>query len=81
MPSALPACAASKATQLLQQNQRMILTVPEVHGYFGKAGRAETATDQHRWEMFEDQRCSSKPRDHGRADDTRKADSRNGSAR
>ena len=53
MPSALPGLSASKASQLLQQTNRMILSVPEVAQVFGKAGRAETATDPAPLEMFE----------------------------
>ena len=45
MPSALPGLSAPKAAELLQQTDRMIKTVPEVERVFGKAGRAETATD------------------------------------
>ncbi|RZU45364.1 Cu(I)/Ag(I) efflux system membrane protein CusA/SilA [Fluviicoccus keumensis] len=53
MPSALPGLSAAKATQLLQLTDRMILTVPEVRSVFGKAGRADTATDPAPLEMFE----------------------------
>jgi Cu(I)/Ag(I) efflux system membrane protein CusA/SilA len=53
MPSALPGLSASKAGQLLQQTDRMIKTVPEVARVFGKAGRADTATDPAPMEMFE----------------------------
>jgi Cu(I)/Ag(I) efflux system membrane protein CusA/SilA len=53
MPSALPGLSASKAAQLLQQTDRMIKTVPEVARVFGKAGRADTATDPAPMEMFE----------------------------
>ena len=53
MPSALPGLSASKAAQLLQQTDRMIATVPEVARVFGKAGRADTATDPAPLEMFE----------------------------
>jgi Cu(I)/Ag(I) efflux system membrane protein CusA/SilA len=53
MPSALPGLSASKAAQLLQQTDRMIKTVPEVAHVFGKAGRADTATDPAPLEMFE----------------------------
>jgi Cu(I)/Ag(I) efflux system membrane protein CusA/SilA len=53
MPSALPGLSAAKASQLLQQTNRMIRTVPEVERVFGKAGRAETATDPAPLEMFE----------------------------
>ncbi len=53
MPSALPGLSAQKASELLQQTDRMIRTVPEVARVFGKAGRAETATDPAPLEMFE----------------------------
>ena len=53
MPSALPGLPAAKAAQLLQQTDRMIKTVPEVARVFGKAGRADTATDPAPLEMFE----------------------------
>ncbi|MBP8170946.1 MAG: efflux RND transporter permease subunit, partial [Pseudomonas sp.] len=53
MPSALPGLSAQKAAQLLQQTDRMILSVPEVAQVFGKAGRAESATDPAPLEMFE----------------------------
>jgi copper/silver efflux system protein len=53
MPSALPGISAGKAAELLQQTDRLIKTVPEVARVFGKAGRAETATDPAPLEMFE----------------------------
>ena len=53
MPSALPGLSAAKAGELLQQTDRLIKTVPEVATVFGKAGRAETATDPAPMEMFE----------------------------
>ncbi len=53
MPTALPGLSAAKAAELLQQTDRMIRTVPEVSRVFGKAGRAETATDPAPMEMFE----------------------------
>ena len=53
MPSALPGMSAQKASELLQQTDRLIKTVPEVSRVFGKAGRAETATDPAPLEMFE----------------------------
>ena len=53
MPTALPGLSAGKAGQLLQLTDRMIKTVPEVDHVFGKAGRAETATDPAPLEMFE----------------------------
>ena len=65
MPSALPGLSASKASQLLQQTDRMIKSVPEVQSVFGKAGRAETATDPAPLEMFETT-IRFKPRDQWR---------------
>ena len=53
MPSALPGLSAGKAGELLQQTDRLIKTVPEVATVYGKAGRAETATDPAPMEMFE----------------------------
>ena len=53
MPSALPGLSAGKAAELLQQTDRLIKTVPEVASVYGKAGRAETATDPAPMEMFE----------------------------
>ena len=53
MPTALPGLSAQKAAELLQLSDRMIKTVPEVARVFGKAGRAETATDPAPLEMFE----------------------------
>jgi Cu(I)/Ag(I) efflux system membrane protein CusA/SilA len=53
MPSALPGISAGKVSELLQQTDRLIMTVPEVASVFAKAGRAETATDPAPLEMFE----------------------------
>jgi len=53
MPTALPGLSAGKAAQLAQLTDRMIKTVPEVAHVFGKAGRADTATDPAPLEMFE----------------------------
>jgi Cu(I)/Ag(I) efflux system membrane protein CusA/SilA len=53
MPSALPGISAGKVAELLQQTDRLIKTVPEVQSVFGKAGRAESATDPAPLEMFE----------------------------
>ena len=66
MPSALPSLSAGKAAELLQQTDRLIKTVPEVASVFGKAGRAETATDPAPLEMFETT-IQFKPRDQWRA--------------
>ncbi|MDQ3478931.1 MAG: CusA/CzcA family heavy metal efflux RND transporter, partial [Pseudomonadota bacterium] len=53
MPTALPGLSASRASELLQVTDRIIKTVPEVKTVFGKAGRADTATDPAPLEMFE----------------------------
>ncbi|AWZ01313.1 cation efflux system protein CusA [Rhodobiaceae bacterium] len=45
MPSAFPAISAGKMAQLLQQTNKLIASVPEVDSVYGKAGRADTATD------------------------------------
>jgi Cu(I)/Ag(I) efflux system membrane protein CusA/SilA len=66
MPSALPGLAAGKAAQLLQQTDRVIKSVPEVARVFGKAGRAESATDPAPLEMFETT-IQFKPREQWRA--------------
>jgi Cu(I)/Ag(I) efflux system membrane protein CusA/SilA len=65
MPSALPGLSPAKAAELLQQTDRMIKSVPEVQSVFGKAGRAETATDPAPLEMFETT-IRFKPRDQWR---------------
>jgi copper/silver efflux system protein len=66
MPSALPGISTGKATQLLQQTDRLIKSVPEVATVFGKVGRAETATDPAPLEMFETT-IRLRPRDQWRA--------------
>ncbi|WP_323121726.1 efflux RND transporter permease subunit [Burkholderia alba] len=53
MPTALPGISADKASELLQQTDRLIKTVPEVATVFGKSGRADSATDPAPLEMFE----------------------------
>lgn len=53
MPTALPGLSAGKAAELLQQTDRLIKTLPEVESVYGKAGRAESATDPAPMEMFE----------------------------
>jgi copper/silver efflux system protein len=65
MPSALPGLSAAKAGELLQLTDRLIKTVPEVATVYGKAGRAETATDPAPLEMFETT-IQFKPRDQWR---------------
>ena len=53
MPSALPGLSSGKAAEILQQTNKLIMTVPEVARVFGKIGRAETATDPAPLEMVE----------------------------
>jgi Cu(I)/Ag(I) efflux system membrane protein CusA/SilA len=65
MPTALPGLSAAKASELLQQTDRMIRQVPEVARVFGKVGRAETATDPAPLEMIETT-IQFKPRDQWR---------------
>ena len=65
MPSALPGISVSKAAELVQLTDRLIRTVPEVATVFGKAGRAETATDPAPLEMLETT-IQFKPRDQWR---------------
>jgi Cu(I)/Ag(I) efflux system membrane protein CusA/SilA len=66
MPSALPGISTAKAASLLQLTDRLIKTVPEVDSVFGKAGRADTATDPAPLEMFETT-IRFKPKDQWRA--------------
>ena len=53
MPTALPGLSPQAASNLLQQTDRLIKQVPEVERVFGKAGRADTATDPAPLTMFE----------------------------
>ncbi|MCE3284564.1 MAG: putative silver efflux pump [Steroidobacteraceae bacterium] len=65
MPTTLPGLSTDAARALLQQTDRLIKTVPEVERVFGKAGRAESATDPAPIEMFETT-IKLKPRDQWR---------------
>ncbi|TNM63723.1 efflux RND transporter permease subunit [Aliirhizobium smilacinae] len=53
MPTTLPGLSVTKAAELLQSQDRIIKSFPEVESVFGKAGRALTATDPAPVEMFE----------------------------
>jgi copper/silver efflux system protein len=53
MPVTAPAASISVATDLLQLQDKILMRIPEVQSVFGKAGRAETATDPAPLEMFE----------------------------
>jgi len=53
MPASLPGMSITKAAELMQTQDRIIKSFPEVASVFGKAGRAATATDPAPVEMFE----------------------------
>ncbi|MGE0715720.1 MAG: efflux RND transporter permease subunit [Alphaproteobacteria bacterium] len=53
MPTTLPGLSVTKAAELLQTQNRIIKSFPEVESVWGKAGRADTATDPAPIEMFE----------------------------
>ena len=53
MPTTLPGISVTEATNLLQQQDRIFKTFPEVERVFGKAGRAETSTDPAPFSMME----------------------------
>ena len=53
MPTTLPGLSITKSAELLQTQNKIIKTFPEVESVFGKAGRAGTATDPAPTEMFE----------------------------
>jgi copper/silver efflux system protein len=53
MPTTLPGLSITKAAELLQMQDRIIKSFPEVESVYGKAGRAATATDPAPTEMFE----------------------------
>ena len=53
MPVTLPGLSITKAAELLQTQNKIIKSFPEVDSVFGKAGRAATATDPAPTEMFE----------------------------
>ena len=53
MPTTLPGISVTKAADLLQMQDRIIKSFPEVELVFGKAGRASTATDPAPTEMYE----------------------------
>ncbi|HEX5364313.1 MAG TPA: CusA/CzcA family heavy metal efflux RND transporter, partial [Gallionella sp.] len=53
MPASLPGMSVTKAAELLQTQDKIIRSFPEVASVYGKAGRAGTATDPAPMEMFE----------------------------
>jgi len=66
MPSTFPAVSIGKAQEILQQTDKLIMTVPEVRRVFGKIGRAESATDPAPLTMVETT-IQLQPRDQWRA--------------
>lgn len=65
MPTSLPGMSITKAAELMQVQNRIIKSFPEVASVFGKAGRAATATDPAPIEMFETV-VNLKPEEHWR---------------
>ncbi|HEX5399471.1 MAG TPA: CusA/CzcA family heavy metal efflux RND transporter, partial [Verrucomicrobiae bacterium] len=53
MPTAVPGMSVTEATRILQIQDRILRSIPEVARVFGKAGQAETATDPAPLSMFE----------------------------
>ncbi len=53
MPTTFPGVSPTKARELLQTTDQLIKSFPEVEQVFGKAGRAETATDPAPMDMIE----------------------------
>ncbi len=53
MPVTLPGASISEVNRILQEQDKIIMTVPEVHHVLGKTGRAETATDNAPLSMIE----------------------------
>jgi Cu(I)/Ag(I) efflux system membrane protein CusA/SilA len=53
MPASLPGMSITKAAELMQTQNKIIKNFPEVTSVYGKAGRANTATDPAPTEMFE----------------------------
>src|SRR5438094_360608 len=66
MPSALPGISITQAGQLLQEQDRIIRTFPEVESVFGTVGRSNSATDNAPLDMY-DTTIMLKPRDQWRA--------------
>jgi Cu(I)/Ag(I) efflux system membrane protein CusA/SilA len=65
MPTALPGISITQASQLLQEQDKIIRTFPEVETVFGSVGRSDSATDNAPLDMY-DTTVMLKPRDHWR---------------
>src|SRR6202011_4958915 len=77
MPTTLPGLSVTKAAELVQTQDKIIKSFPEVASVWGKAGRASTATDPAPTEMFETDQPQAGKR-MARGDDRRQADRRDG---
>jgi copper/silver efflux system protein len=66
MPTALPGIGITQATQLLQEQDRIIRSLPEVESVFGTVGRSDSATDNAPLDMY-DTTVMLKPREQWRA--------------
>jgi copper/silver efflux system protein len=53
MPTALPGISIGQASQLLQEQDRIIRTFPEVETVFGSIGRSDSATDNAPLDMYD----------------------------
>src|SRR6202165_4255622 len=62
MPTALPGISIGQATQLMQEQDRVLLSFPEVASVFGSIGRSESATDNAPLDMY-DTTVTLKPRE------------------
>jgi Cu(I)/Ag(I) efflux system membrane protein CusA/SilA len=65
MPTALPGISITQASQLLQEQDRILRTFPEVETVFGTIGRSDSATDNAPLDMY-DTTIMLKPREHWR---------------
>jgi len=66
MPTALPGISIAQATQLMQEQDRVLRSFPEVGSVFGSIGRSESATDNAPLDMY-DTTVMLKPREQWRA--------------
>lgn len=66
MPTALPGISITQATQLLQEQDRIIRSFPEVETVFGAVGRSDSSTDNAPLDMY-DTTITLKPREQWRA--------------
>jgi copper/silver efflux system protein len=66
MPTALPGLSITQASQLMQEQDRVIRSFPEVESVFGTVGRSESATDDAPLDMY-DTTVMLKPREQWRA--------------